>query len=133
MKTNKSSLPRILIFGGQLIIATDIYIQLLNMGYPVIGIQNHMEGVLKCVEKTEPDIVIVELNYIDKETSITLARTLMERYHIPVILLSADICELSIQQLLRLNPYAIITMPFDPASLKRGIKLTEARILSEAG
>lgn len=132
MKVPEPTPPNILILGKQLVIASDIYIQLLNMGYPVIGIQQSMAGILKSIENILPDIVIVELGHDEILRSIEEAQFLMEYHHIPVIILSANVSHFTYRLLERINPYAIITMPFDATSLEKGIYLTKTRMNFEA-
>lgn len=132
MVKSKSSSPKILILGHQLIIASDIHIQLLNLGYSVIGIQSSMSGLLKTIESKFPDIIIIELGHNNALQSIEDAKTLMERHHIPVIILSVDISNTTFEHLKKINPYAIITMPFTASSLEKGIYIAIDRINFEA-
>lgn len=128
----KSSSPKILILGHQLIIASDIYIQLVNLGYPVIGIQRSMSGLLKTIESKLPDIIIIELGHPNALKSIEDAQALMACHHIPVIVISADVSNAIFERLQKINPYAIITMPFTTSSLEKGIYKTIDRINFEA-
>ncbi len=123
---------KILIIEDQMIIAADICVQLSKLGYTIIGINNCMANAFQTIEKTRPDIVLMNIGVTEKSDRISGAEVLMHGYHIPVIVLSYYIDPTTCQQLMELRPYALISTPFGTADLQRGIASARRRMATEA-
>lgn len=124
--------PKILIIEDQMIIAADICVQLLKLGYTTIGFNSRMVSAFQTIKKRRPDIVLMSIGVKEKKDRISGARVLMQGHHIPVIVLSASIDRANFQQLMELRPYALILTPFDTAALQRGIASALRRMAAEA-
>lgn len=122
----------ILIIEDQLIIAADLCLQLLDLGYTIIGVNRSMAHAFQVIEHIVPDIVLMDIGLKEKAGRISGARALMQDHHIPVIVLSAHIDQATFEQLIELQPYAFISKPFDAASLQRGIDFARRRMAAEA-
>jgi AmiR/NasT family two-component response regulator len=123
---------KILIIEDQLIIAADLCLQLLNLGYTIIGVNRSMAHAFQTIEHIAPDIVLMDIGISEKAGRISGARALMQGHHIPVVVLSAHIDRATFEQLIELRPYAFISKPFDAAGLQRGIAFARRRMAAEA-
>ena len=130
LKLKRQSL-KILILANQMIIAADVSLQLSKLGYDVIGINRREEEAFKTIKSNRPDIVLLNIGLKGKRDGLMTARLILERFQIPVVLISADINRAILQRIMRVNPYALITMPFDKKDLKRGIELARNRMIAE--
>ena len=124
--------PKVLIIENQMIIAADIFGQLVKLGYEVIGINDSLEAAMPTIRQTPPDMVLMNVGVRGKTDRIAAARTLMHTYQIPVIFLSADLDRDTYQQLIELQPFAFISKPFNSTDLQQGIVSTWQRMAAEA-
>ncbi len=129
MQTNP--VVKILILESQMIIAADVALQLLRLGYDVIGINARTEDALKAIKDKRPDIVLMNINIQGKERRIRTARILSKAFLIPVIFLSAHTDREIFKQVINAQPYAFITKPFDIKDLQRGLKTALDRMNRE--
>ncbi|MFT6334410.1 MAG: AmiR/NasT family two-component response regulator [Saprospiraceae bacterium] len=124
----KYTTPKILILGNQMIIAADVSLQFTKMGYNVIGIINQFKGVLKLIEENRPDIVLMNIENNGKANSLNVARYISKKIHIPIVFLSANSSEDHFKEVLEIQPYAHINIPFKIKDLKRGIETALSRM-----
>ena len=120
MQTNPT--PKILIIESQLIIAADISLQLLKLGYDVIGINTRSSDALKTIESNRPDIVLMNIKMQGNEGRIRTATIISKIFRIPVIFLSAHTDRELFKPIINAQPYAFITKPFEKKDLQRGLQ-----------
>ena len=123
--------PKILILESQMIIAADVYLQFLKLGYEVIGINTCFEDALKTIERNRPDIVLMNIDLPGEATRLRAARILLESFQIPAVLLSTGIDMEMFEGLKAVQPYAVVTKPFDSQGLQSGIETALHRMAAE--
>jgi DNA-binding NarL/FixJ family response regulator len=123
--------PKILIFESRMIIAADVSLQLSKLGYEVIGIHSKAEGALKTIQLNRPDIIVMNIDTKSSTGGLNTARGIAEILSIPMVFLSAHTDRVLLQQLIHLNPYALITKPFEVKDLQRGLETTLGRMVAE--
>ena len=123
--------PKILILESQLIIAMDVSLQLLKMGYDVIGINTQVTDTLKTIESNRPNLILMNIKRQDKEGHINFAKKIMKTFRLPVIFLSAHADRELFDQVINVQPYAFITKPFEAKDLKRGLQTALDRMQLE--
>jgi len=114
-----------------MIVAADVSLQLSKLGYEVIGIHIKAEGALKTIQLNRPDIILMNIDTRSSTGRLNTARGITETLSIPIVFLSAHTDRVFLQQLIHLNPYALITKPFDVKDLQRGLKMTLGRMVAE--
>lgn len=124
--------PKILILESQLIIAADVSLQLLKLGYDVIGINIHAGDTLENIENNRPDIVLMNIKMQDKEERIRTATIISKIFRIPVIFLSAHTDREIFKQVINAQPYAFIAKPFEIKDLQRGLETALDRMNIES-
>ena len=123
---------KILIVEDQMIIAADIAMFLESIGYEITGILPRGEDALKSIHQTPPDIVLMDIALKGNMDGIETARSIFERYQIPVIFLTANADDATFERAKFARPYAFISKPFQPTDLQRAVELALARVAEES-
>ena len=111
-----------------MIIAADVSLQFTKMGYYVIGISNQFEDILKIIEENRSDIILINIENSGKVNSLKIARYISKTLHIPIVFLSANSSEEHYEEVIKIQPYAHINIPFKIKDLKRGIETALIRM-----
>ena len=114
-----------------MIIAADISLQLLKLGYNVIGINTRTADALKTIETYCPDLVVMNIQFEGNAIGLKTARTILETYQTPIVFISANTDKEIFKGVMAAQAYAFITKPFDKKDLRRGIETTLKRIAAE--
>lgn len=123
--------PKILILESQMIIAADLSLQFLKLGYEVIGINTCSEDAFKTIVDQGPDIVITSIQLRGRVNGIQTARTILKDFHIPVVFLSANTDVEVFKSIIEMQAYAYISKPFEEKDLQKGIETALNRMISE--
>lgn len=124
----KDRIPKILIIENEMIIAADMSVQFLKMGYEVIGIHMRAEDALKTIADDPPDIVLMDIGLKGKMDGITAAGIISDQYHIPIVFLSSGTDMPTFHRAMTIRPYAFISKPFLDEDLQRAIEHTLDRM-----
>ncbi|MCK5052168.1 MAG: diguanylate cyclase [Candidatus Cloacimonetes bacterium] len=113
----------ILIVEDELIIANDIKISLEKFGYNIVDIVRTGESAIQIVEKTNLDLVLVDIMLEGKLDGIDITDTIQQRYNIPVIYITAYSNHRRINKAKLTAPYGYITKPFEDKELYYSIEM----------
>lgn len=113
----------ILIVEDELIIANDIKIALEKFGYNIVDIVRKGESAIQIVEKTNLDLVLVDIMLEGKLDGIDITDTIQQRYNIPVIYITAYSNHRRINKAKLTAPYGYITKPFEDKELYYSIEM----------
>jgi DNA-binding LytR/AlgR family response regulator len=119
---------KILIVEDEMLIGAKISMFLSELGYEVTGILPRAEEVLNHIQVNSPDIALLDIQLKGNMDGITLAQSLMQSHHIPVIFLTANSDDATFQRAKATQPYAFLTKPFHKTDLQRALELTIARM-----
>lgn len=122
MKPDTSG-ARIVICEDERIVALDIKAFLQRNGYEVLGIYSTAEELLADAESLHPDLVLMDIHLQGKMDGIEAADTLLKRWLIPVILLTAYADGPTIERANLTHPFAYILKPYDERELKTAISI----------
>lgn len=114
---------KILIVEDEAIIAEDIRLQLIKLGYRVTGISKNYENSLKLIEDEIPDIVLVDIILEGKHDGIDLVQTVKERYDIPAIFLTSHADKATVEKAKKVNPEGYLLKPFKREDLYTAIEI----------
>lgn len=123
---------KIFIVEDEMIIAADLSLELEKLGYEVSGISPRGEDALKSIEATPPDIVLMDIALKGQMNGIDAAHQVRERFHIPVVFLTANADDQTFQLAKGARPYAFLSKPFQVADLKRTLELVVQRMEEES-
>ena len=126
-----NELPKILIVEDDMIIAADISMQLVKMGYEIIGMCTRAEDAIRIVNENQPDIIIMDIILSGKMNGIEASSIILQNSQTPVIFLTSNHDDNTFQKALATKPYAFIAKPFQKAELERALKITFQRIAFE--
>jgi PAS domain S-box-containing protein len=115
--------PRIAICEDEYIVALDIKNFLQRTGYEVVGTFPSAEELLESAEKLKLDLVLMDIHLQGEMDGLEAASILLERWTIPVILLTAYADGPTIERAKLTHPYAYILKPYDERELKTAISI----------
>src|SRR5688500_13649025 len=107
----------ILIVEDSFIVAFHLQKTLEKEGYIVSGTEASGEGALTFLEKTRPDVVLMDIMLNGKIDGIETARTIRSRFDLPVIYLTALTDRETIQRAKITEPFGYLTKPFEDREL----------------
>ena len=81
---------QILIVEDESIVAMDLELQLINLGYQIAGVVSNGREALDLIEKQPVDLVLMDINIKGNLDGIETTRMLLKQRHIPVVYLTAS-------------------------------------------
>jgi CheY-like chemotaxis protein len=108
---------QILIVEDDAIVAQDLKNRLTDMGYFVISIASTGEEAIEKARHHRPDVVLMDIRLAGEMDGITAAAQIGEKYHIPVIYLTAYSDEETLSRARETRPAGYVLKPYDPRNL----------------
>jgi PAS domain S-box-containing protein len=121
--STKAESPKILIVEDEPIVALDEKKQVESFGYKVLDIVTTGEEAVVEIEKTLPDLVLMDINLEGKMDGIEVAEALKERFDIPVVFITAHSEVDTLQRAKITAPYAYLIKPYREKDLKVAIEI----------
>ena len=118
---------RIAIVEDEGLIAADLESMLKNAGYAVAGIADSAPTALALIEKTSPDVVLMDIRLKGPEDGIAVAGLLREKFDLPVIYLTASDDRETLKRAARTEPSGYVKKPITTASLRSAIETALSR------
>jgi DNA-binding LytR/AlgR family response regulator len=118
----------VLVVEDEFAIAMDIEQRLIKMGYSVAGLaSNYDEAIDILSEKTDIDIVLLDINLNKEKSGIDVGMYIKDNYEIPIIFLTAYSDSKTFSKAERANPMGYIIKPFKDADVDHNIKIALKR------
>jgi DNA-binding LytR/AlgR family response regulator len=114
---------KILIIEDELIIAEDIRMQLLKLGYQVTGVAKDYDSALHLLEEDTPDLLLVDIVLKGKRDGIELAQFVKEEYDLPVIFLTSHADKLTVERAKKIKPEGYLLKPFQKEDLFTSVEI----------
>lgn len=114
---------RILIVEDEVVVATHLEASVSKMGHQVVGIAASGEKALALLEKTRPDLVLLDIKLKGDLDGIQVAQEVNRTYAIPILFLSAYTDSKLIERAKPVRPFCYLTKPVDPRELKVNIEI----------
>lgn len=115
---------KILIVEDNMLIAAKISMLLEELGYEVLGLMPRAEEALSFIQKTPPDILLLDIKLKGEMDGVELAELIQKKRNIPIIYLTSNSDEATFNRAKATRPYAFISKPYKKIDLKRAITLT---------
>jgi CheY-like chemotaxis protein len=112
---------QILVVEDEFITASDIQSTLNGMGFEVPGIADTGEDAVKMAGELKPDAILMDISLKGKMNGIAAASIIKDRYSIPVIYLTGQSDDATINKALESEPFGYIIKPFEEKTLKATI------------
>ncbi|MCK5148264.1 PAS domain S-box protein [bacterium] len=113
----------IIIVEDELIIAQDIKRILVNLGYTVSAIVTSGEDALKKIDALRPDLVLMDIKLNGKMNGIEAAGKAHALYDVPVVYMTANADEATVERAKKTQPYGFIYKPVQMDVLRASIEM----------
>ncbi|GEM_PF-5679110 len=120
MTIHKRSDSSVMIVEDEIVTALDLEEYLESLGYVVAASVSSGEEAIDLLDKTKPDMVLLDINLAGTIDGIETAQLIKAKVNIPIIFISAYYDEDRLEEALSNEPYGFICKPFN----KRDIKIT---------
>ena len=114
---------KILVVEDEFITASDIRAALEGMGFEVVGTEDTGEGAVRVAQEQKPDVVLMDIILKGEMNGITAAGIIRQKYDIPVIYLTGQSDDATINRALESEPFGYIVKPFNEQNLKISITM----------
>ena len=114
---------KILIVEDDNLISTIFRMFLKELGYDLLGIVEDGKEAIRLCEKLSPDIVLMDVHLGGDLDGIQTTELIKSQFDIPVIFLSSDTEEATIQRVINTHSYGYLVKPIDKKELGISIEL----------
>ncbi len=122
---------KILVVEDEMIIACDIKNCLEKSGYTVLGTAAYGEQAIDNAEQLHPDLVLMDVMLKGEMNGIEAAEKISDRFHIPVIYLTAYSDESTVNKAKLTQPFGYILKPFEETQLTTAIEIALSKHQTE--
>ena len=122
----------ILIVEDEIIIARELEVRLLGLGYEVAGIASSAGEAMALAEQTQPHLVLMDIVLKGEMDGIEAAGAISLRWEIPIIYLTAYADQATLQRAQITEPYGYIIKPFSERELHANIEIALYKHRSES-
>lgn len=114
---------KILIVEDESIIALNIKEVLLDFNYEIIGIAPNSEKALRLISTKTPDLILMDITLKDREDGIELAEKISKLISVPIVFLTANDKNKTIDRAIDIKPYGYVLKPFKAIELKTAVEI----------
>lgn len=114
----------ILVVEDESLVAKDIQNRLRKFGYTVSATVNSGEDAIRKTGETSPDLVLMDIQLKGNIDGIEAAQEIYNNFNIPVIYLTANADESTLERAKVTEPFGYIIKPFKEKELKTTIEIT---------
>jgi diguanylate cyclase (GGDEF)-like protein/PAS domain S-box-containing protein len=107
----------ILIVEDEIVVAQDIQLILIQLGYKALDPVPSGEAALANLEKANPDLVLMDIHLIGELDGIATAELIRQRLDVPIIYLTAHSDDATLRRANVTAPYGYILKPFEEREL----------------
>jgi diguanylate cyclase (GGDEF)-like protein len=125
--SNGTETKRILVVEDQRIVSRDICETLQEMGYVVCATARSSEEALDCSATHRPDLVLMDIRLSGQVDGVEVASELKRRHRIPVVFLTGNTDEETLERAVRAEPDGYLSKPFTRATLRSAIEVAIQR------
>jgi signal transduction histidine kinase len=118
---------KILVVEDEAIVAEDIASRLENMGYVVADIVASGEAAIAAATESSPNLVLMDIMLRGEMDGVEAAQRIHQAFKIPVIYLTANADETTLQRAKLTEPFGYLLKPFKEKELKATIEIALAR------
>jgi DNA-binding LytR/AlgR family response regulator len=119
---------RILIVEDDMIIASNISLQLTKAGYEVTGIETRGEEAIIHARLNTPDVILMDINLKGRLNGIETVEKIQAVSDVPVIYITANNDEATFEEARKTHPFAFVDKPITVRELRRTLALATEHI-----
>lgn len=116
-------LKNILIVEDEALIADHLALLLGQLSFTVAGIVDDAEGLMGALDATKVDVILMDVNLGGTIDGIDLAHTVNARYQIPIIYITSNSDNKTLERIKLTKPAGFVTKPFTSEQLKSVLAL----------
>ncbi len=114
---------RVLIVEDEILVAEDIAEYLQSNGYKVNGVATSFYECMEQLNKQKPDVVLLDIRLKGELDGIDIARIIKSNWQLPVIFLTANNDDKTLQRAIATQPASFISKPFNLKDIKAAIEI----------
>src|ERR1041384_3940772 len=114
---------RLLVVEDERIVALDLRGALEDLGYTVIGTAASSDEALRTADESRPDLVLMDIRIAGASDGIQAASLLRSRYQLPVVYLTANADQATLERALATEPAGYLVKPYNHQSLRTTIEV----------
>ena len=114
---------KVLVVEDESIVALDIQHRLRAMGYAVVGLALTGPEALELTERTEPDLILMDIRLKGPISGIETAELLRAKRDLPVIYLTAYTDQATLERARISEPFGYVVKPFEDRELNITIEI----------
>lgn len=103
---------KILIGEDEVLIAEHLRDIVKSFDFEVVGIGHNKEEIIRLIDKTKPDIALLDIRMKGKNDGIEIGEYIMQNYNFPIIYITAHSDTEIVQKALKTKPSGYIIKPF---------------------
>ena len=126
------SKTRILVVEDEVIVARDIRMQLVELGYEPVGHATRGEQAVRMAEARLPDLVLMDVHLAGPMDGIAAADQIRSRLALPVVFLTAFGGDDTLDRAKQTDPFGYILKPFSERELRTVLEIALYRHQTEA-
>ena len=119
----KMARTTILIVEDEFITGADLQRRLEKAGYHVPVVADSGQKAIAFAREIRPDLVLMDISLKEEMTGVQAAQEISRTYRIPVIFLTANTDESTVDEAIRAEPFGYLTKPVDERALKTTIRM----------
>jgi PAS domain S-box-containing protein len=104
--------PRILIVEDESVVAMDLAQDLDRLGYQIVGIADTASEAIRLAGEVRPELVLMDIHLHGGMDGIAAARTIRDRWRIPIVFITAHSNDDTFAQAEEIKPSGYLTKPF---------------------
>ena len=120
-------MTRVLVVEDERIVALNLKQRLMRLGYEISAMAASGEKALAEIERTQPDVVLMDINIEGDIDGIETASRIPSEYHTPVIYLTAYSEQATLDRAKATKPYGYLLKPFSERELHATIQMALER------
>jgi DNA-binding response OmpR family regulator len=113
---------KILIVEDESLVSLDMQSILQSMGIAVTGIARTVDEALTSIAADPPHLVLLDISLDGEFEGVDLARTIDQRWGIPVVFISGHLGDQAVKGVDELNTLGYIAKPFYPVNLQETVE-----------
>jgi hypothetical protein len=122
---------RILVVEDEPIVAEDIASRLARLGYEIVGIAEAGEEAIAIATETLPSLVLMDIVLEGEIDGVEAAQQILNSLQIPVVYLTANADEVTLQRAKATIPFGYLLKPFKEKELQATIEIAISRHQTE--
>ena len=120
-------IEKILIVEDDLITQIFISRTLSSNGYEITGESRSGEDAIESINVKKPDLVLMDIGIVGETDGVETAKIIVEKHDIPIVFITGNSDEVTINRAKKVNPLEIIYKPMDEMKLLSKIEEIKER------